>query len=153
MAEPAHGCLATLHQFPAASALQFVQPVCVAVGAVQVASVQVAAQVHAAQAEHPTQYGESHVNTLHLVRVRVRVRVRVHALQLQEGGGQCAQRLGAGHNKRRNRTAVRPNHNPNPAHQPSQKVVWSKQFGEPTKPLHFLQSFWPHVYELHLHSG
>jgi len=98
MAEPAHGCLATLHQFPAASALQLVQPVCVAVGAVQVASVQVAAQVHAAQAEHPTQYGESHVNTLH---------------------------------------------------QPSQKVVWSKQFGEPTKPLHFLQSFWPHVYELH----
>jgi len=45
------------------------------------------------------------------------------------------------------------NPNPNPAHQPSQKVVWSKQFGEPTKPLHFLQSFWPHVYELHLHSG
>ena len=27
-------------------------------------------------------------------------------------GGQCAQRLGAGHNKRRNRTAVRPNPNP-----------------------------------------
>jgi len=57
--------VATLHQFPVASLLQFVQPVCVAVGAVQVASVHVVAQVHAAQAVQPAQYGELHVHALH----------------------------------------------------------------------------------------
>lgn len=36
------------------------------------------------------------------------------------------------------------------SYQPSQKVLWSKQFGEPPVPSHLAQSFWPHVYELHL---
>ena len=38
------------------------------------------------------------------------------------------------------------------SYQPSQKVLWSKQFGAPPVPSHFLQSSWPHVYELHLVS-
>ena len=36
------------------------------------------------------------------------------------------------------------------SYQPSQKVVWSLQFGAPPVPSHCLQSSWPHVYELHL---
>ena len=36
------------------------------------------------------------------------------------------------------------------SYQPSQKVVWSMQFGAPPVPPHFLQLSSPHVYELHL---
>ena len=36
------------------------------------------------------------------------------------------------------------------SYQPSQKVLWSKQFGAPPVPSHLAQSSELHVYELHL---